>query len=59
MCTHLKSRFFRTFSANDWNHPESNHFVFLTLDPQSKTAPTFSSNAEKLRKVESLGIKEN
>ncbi len=54
-----KVQIFRTFSANDWNHPESKHFVTLTLDPQSKTAPSFSSNAEKMRKFESQGIEEN
>jgi hypothetical protein len=53
------STIFRTFSANDWNYPESKHFVSLTLDPQSKTASTFSSNAEKLRKFESQRIEEN
>ena len=54
-----KERISRTFSANDWNHPESKHFVSLTLDPQSETASTFSSNAEKLRKFDFRKIKEN
>jgi hypothetical protein len=54
-----RSRILRTFSANDWNHPESKHPLSLTLDQQTETAPSFSSNAEKLRKFESQGIEEN
>jgi len=54
-----KVQILRTFSANDWNHPESKHFVSLTLDPQSEMTPSFSSNAEKLRKTDSFQIKQN
>ncbi|MGE3533349.1 MAG: hypothetical protein AB7H48_00790 [Parachlamydiales bacterium] len=54
-----KSRFFRTFSANDWNHPESCTPFFKIFDSQRKTTSTFSSNAEKLRKIEFRKIKEN
>jgi hypothetical protein len=52
-------RIFRTFSANDWNRPESNFFSATFSDLSFKTASTFSSNAEKLRKFESQGIEEN
>jgi len=59
MHTLSKMRIFRTFSANDWNHPESKHLVSITLDPQSEIASILSSNAENLRKFESQGIEEN
>jgi len=59
MFTLSKSRFFRTFSANDWNHPESYPSFSLIPDPQSETASILSSNAENLRKFESQGIEEN
>ncbi len=57
-----KVSIFRTFSANDWNKPESGshiRFIFPTLYSESKSAPNFSSNAEKMRKTDSQSIKEN
>ena len=55
----IKKRIFRTFSANHWNQPElSIHFLALS-DSELKTMSIFSSNAEKLRKLESQGIEKN
>lgn len=56
MSKFYKTQIFRTFYANDWKHPESKHFVFQTIDPIPKNAPTFSSNAEKMRKTNSRSI---
>jgi len=54
-----KTRFFRKFSASDWNHPESHPSVSLIVGPQPERASILSSNAEKLRKMGSRKIKEN
>ncbi len=50
MFTSSKTRILRTFSANDWNDPESNHSPFLTATWRINALQTFTSNAEKLRK---------
>lgn len=62
MHTIFKTRIFRTFSANDWNISESNYSLSLNSHPvyfPLKTASTFFSNAEKLRKTEHRKINES
>jgi len=43
----LKMRILRTFSANDWNQPESLCHSLYRIH----LLPTISSNAENLRKL--------
>jgi hypothetical protein len=59
MSNSLKLRFLRTFSANDWNNPESTHSPSLTIALQINAPSTFSSNAEILRKPAQDRIKQN
>ncbi|HEY4832023.1 MAG TPA: hypothetical protein VIH61_05625, partial [Waddliaceae bacterium] len=42
---------FRIFSANDRNQPESINLLAQTSIHNGLTTSTFSSNAEKLRKI--------